>query len=42
MGNNHFILSGPIPDDATALLWRGTGLSPKLASQIRFFRPVAN
>ena len=34
-GNNHFILSGPLPGEAAALRWRGTGPSSKLARQSR-------
>jgi len=32
-GNNHFILSGPVPDEAVALALRGTGQSFKSARQ---------
>jgi hypothetical protein len=31
-GNNHFIVSGPIPDECHRI-GSGTGLSPKLVSQ---------
>ena len=34
-GNNHFILSGPLPDEPTALAWCGTGPSSKLAKRSR-------
>jgi len=32
-GNNHFILSGPVPDEAVALALRGTGQSFKSVRQ---------
>src|SRR5882672_6798122 len=34
-GNNHFILSGPSPDEAARWHWCGTGPSSKLARRNR-------